>query len=181
MAVIIDAFAIVSANDCIADAKGQFPPALMNDADWVYFQNELDHCDYVVVGRASHDATPNVKKRRRIVMSLSVRGLEQRDDGLFWNPAHMDWLRVCEKLLPRGGRVGVPGGQAAFNFFLRAGLSSFHLSRAQRVMLVGGRGVFAGVEQGQRAEDILADAGLRAGDRRVMDAQADVTLTVWRR
>ncbi|MGL5737071.1 MAG: hypothetical protein ACRCYS_19585 [Beijerinckiaceae bacterium] len=180
-AVIVDAFAIVSADDRIADAQGRFPPALMNDADWIYFQNELDQCDFTVVGRASHEATPNVKNRRRIIMSRAVRGLEAHEDGHWWNPADMAWRAVCVALLPRGGRVGVPGGQAAFDYFLRDGLSSFHLSRANRVMIPDGRGVFAAVEQGQRADDCLRHAGLVADPLRMIDAAADVTLTVWRK
>lgn len=179
-AVTVDAFAIVSADDRIADAAGQFPSVLMNEADWIYFQGELDACDYTVLGRASHLATPNVKKRRRIVMSRAVRGFSWIDDAHYWNPSDLPWRDVCAQILPQGGRVGVPGGQAAFDFFLREGLSSFHLSRANRVFIPGGRGVFSAVEKGATAEALLQEAGLRAGDTVMIDAAADVTLTVWR-
>ena len=132
MTIVIDAFAIVSANDCIADAKGRFPPELMNDADWVYFQNELDHCDYVVVGRASHDATPNIKKRRRIVMSLSARELEQRDDALFWNPAH--WIGcMCVKNCCRAVAASVcREGRRPSIFFSAPGCRRFTCHRRSR-------------------------------------------------
>lgn len=181
MAVQVDAFAIVSADDCIADQQGKFPPDLMNEADWVYFQAELDACDFTVVGRASHEATPNVKKRRRIVMSRAAHGLHWRAEAHFWNPADVPWRDVCAQLLPQGGRVGVPGGQVAFDYFLREGLSSFHLSRANRVRIPGGRGVFSAVGKGETADAILRNAGFSAGPARVMDAAADVTLTIWRR
>lgn len=181
MRIQVDAYAIVSANDRIADAQGKFPPALMNEADWNYFQSELGACDFTVVGRASHEATPNVKKRRRIVMSRAGSGLEWRGDVHVWNPQLMTWRAVCVALLPKGGRVGVPGGQAAFDYFLRAGLSSFHLSRAHPVTIPDGRGVFSRVEQGETADAILKGAGFVAEPMRVIDAAADVTLTIWRR
>lgn len=180
MAIQIDAYAIVSADDRIADANGQFPPSLVNEADWNYFQCELDACDFTVLGRASHLATPNVKKRRRIVMSRAVRGLSVQDRVHFWNPDQMAWSAVCAQLLPDGGRVGIPGGQAAFDYFLRQGLTSFHLSRANQVWLPGGRGIFSAVEQGEKAEKILSQAGLRAAGTMVIDPAADVTLTIWR-
>lgn len=180
MAVQLDAYAIVSVDDRIADSNGRFPASLANDADWNYFQTELDACDFTVLGRASHIATPNVKKRRRIVMSRAARGLSAQDDAHFWNPADVSWPDVCAQLLPDGGRVGIPGGQAAFDYFLHQGLTSFHLSRANQVWLPGGRGVFSAIEHGEKAEKVLRSAGLRAAGTIVIDPDADVTLTIWR-
>ncbi len=177
----IDAYAIVSADDRIADAGGRLPASLMNDADWRYFQAELDLCDVTVLGRASHEAAPNLRNRKRIVMSSSARGLEQRSDGWWWNPADVAWIDVVSKLLPQSGRVGVPGGRAAFDYFLDHGLTGFHLSRAHRAHLPGGRGLFAAVESGARAEDVLAQKGFVPDETRIIDAAADVSLTVWRR
>ena len=175
----IHGYAIVSAVDRRADPEGRFPKALMNDADWAYFQAELDLCALTVLGHASHIATPNAKNRRRVVMSRRAAGLEQRDDAWWWSPARVSWAEVAPRLLPEGGRVGIPGGQVAFDHFLDAGLTSFHLSRAHGVTLPGGRGVFSAVERGERAEDVLARAGLVAGEVRVMDEAAGVTLRVF--
>ena len=83
-------------------------------------------------------------------------------------------------LLPEGGRIAVPGGQAAFDVFLKLGFSAFHFSRAQGVILPGGRGLFSVCESGISAEAVLAAAGLKPEETQVIDAAARVTLTVWR-
>jgi len=44
-------FAIVSADDRIADAGGAMPDALRNEADWQRFQAELDASALTVLGR----------------------------------------------------------------------------------------------------------------------------------
>lgn len=178
--VEICAYAIASDDDRIANAKGELPPELMNDADWRYFQEELDRCDFTLLGRLSHEAASNLRKRKRIIMSSRVVGLEKRADGWWWNARNMEWAAVAAELLPQGGRVGVPGGQAAFDYFLPL-MSAFHLSRAHRVTLPGGRGLFASVERGETAESVLRHAGFAADPAIVIDKAAGVDLTVWRR
>ena len=176
----IHGYAIVSADDRIADAGGAMPTALHNDADWAHFQAGLDRADLVALGRASHEATPNARGRRRLVVSRTARDLEARADGWWWNPEAAAWPEVAASLAPPGGRVGVPGGQAAFDVFLELGFTAFHLSRAEGVRLPGGRGLFAACERGAAAEDVLRAAGLRPGEKLEIDAAARVTLTVWR-
>jgi len=178
--VEIHAYAIVSSDDGIADAAGVMPPELHNDADWAYFQAELDRADLVALGRVSHEATPNRKRRRRLTLSRQARGLERRADADWWNPADLPWSEVARQLLPDGGRVAVPGGQAAFDVFLGVGYTAFHLSRANRVAIPAGRRLFAACERGLAAEAVLAGAGLVAGTTDIIDAAADVTLTIWR-
>jgi hypothetical protein len=177
----IRAYAIVSADDRIADRDGRLPPALMNEADWAYFQAELDACDAIVIGRASHEAAPNARGRRRIIMSSTSKGLEERADGCWWNPSLLAWREAARRLSLEEARIGAPGGQTVFDYFLKNGLRAFHLSRAHRASLPGGRGVFAEVERGESAEAILRREGFRADAPRVIDAAAEVTLTVWRR
>ena len=176
----IHGYAIVSDDDRIADAGGAMPKALHNKADWAHFQAELDSADLIALGRASHEATPNAKGRRRLVLSRSARGLEARVDGWWWNPETAAWPEVAASLVAPGGRVGVPGGQAAFEAFLKIGFAAFHLSRAKGVVLPGGRGLFEACERGVPAEQILSGAGLRAGETIAIDEAARVELTVWR-
>jgi hypothetical protein len=176
----IRGYAIVSADDRIADHEGRMPPALMNEADWAYFQAELDRCDLVALGRASHEAAPNTRSRRRLVVSRSAPGLVERPDAWWWNPADLAWADVAARLLPSGGRVGVPGGQGAFDLFAAIGFSAFHLSRAERVRLPGGRGLFSRVEGGESAEAIFADLGLAPSLTVPIDPAAGITLTIWR-
>ncbi|MCC5980572.1 MAG: hypothetical protein JJU26_02515 [Oceanicaulis sp.] len=184
--ISIQGYAIVCRHDRIADANGAFPPALMNEADWAYFQGELDRADLCVLGSASHRATPNRANRRRLVMSRGAEGLEQRDDAWWWAPAQVSFVEVCTKLLPDGGRIGVPGGQVAFDYFLSESppglrFSEFHLSRARHAAVPDGRGLLRAVEAGRDADALLREGGLMPGKTLVIDADAGVDLTVYHR
>jgi hypothetical protein len=176
----VHGYAIVSGDDRIAGADGAMPAALRNDADWAYFQAELDRADLIALGRVSHEATPNAKGRRRLVISRGARGLERRAGGWWWNPEATPWEDVAARLVRPGGRVATPGGQGAFDLFRSLGFAGFHLSRARGVSLPGGRGLFAACERGVPAEEVLRAAGLSAGETVEIDPAAEVILTVWR-
>ena len=177
----VHGYAIVSRDDRIAGADGVMPASLKNEADWAYFQAELARADMTLLGRASHEATPNLKRRRRVVVSRSARGLEERADAYWWNPLEMTWAAAAAILAPQGGRLAVPGGQVPFDLFLAEGFTAFHLSRATRALLPGGRGIFAACEADASAEELLAGSGLRPEPTRTIDPVEAVTLTVWRR
>ena len=173
--------AIVSADDRIADASGRIPEELHNEADWALFQAALDRAALTLIGRASHEATPNRKNRRRLIVSGGVRGLEDRADGLWLNPADLPLIVALYRILPDGGEVAVVGGQRVFDLVGAAGFDSFHLARARRVRLPDGRGLFAACERGVPAESILLAGGLVADGETLLDPEAEVTLTIWRR
>jgi len=78
------------------------------------------------------------------------------------------------------GTVAIIGGTEVFGLFLDLGYDAFHLSRVNKVRLPGGRPVFPQVPA-QSPEDVLASHGLRPGERRVLDAQADASLVTWTR
>ena len=177
----IHGYAIVSDDDRIADSAGKTPASLRNEADWAYFQRELDRSDLVALGRLGHEANPNAKSRRRLVLSRGARGLERRSDAWWWNPVQASWREAVEALLPRGGRVAVPGGQAVFDLFMAIGYDAFHLTRAGGVLLARGRYLFAACERGMSAEGVLREAGLSAGPVETVDAAANVALTIWRK
>ena len=61
------------------------------------------------------------------------------------------------------------------------GYDSFHLSRADGVLLAGGRSVFAACDRGLSADAVLSDAGLRPGGPQIIDAAARVSLNIWRK
>ena len=173
--------AIVSDDDRIADASGSFPDALRNESDWTHFQAQLDRADLVLVGRASHEAAPNVKRRPRLVLSRAANGLERRADGWWLDPTSVPLADVLARLLPAGGEVAVPGGRVAFDLVGAAGFAAFHLSRAQGVRLPGGRPLFDACARGRTAADILSGGGLLPGPAQTLDHEARVTLTVWSR
>jgi hypothetical protein len=177
----IHGYAIVSADDRIADPQGKTPQALHNEADWAYFQRELDRADLVALGRLGHEANPNIKRRRRLVLSTGARGLEQRGDAWWWSPAKIAWREVTARLLPNGGRVAVPGGQSVFDLYMEIGYEAFHLTRARRVSLGGGRALFAACDRGLSAQAVLRVAGLRPAAEETIDEAVDVSLTLWRK
>jgi dihydrofolate reductase len=177
----VEGHAILSADDRIADANGDKPKALQNDADWANFQAALDAAVAVVIGRASHEADPDRKQRNRVIVSSKANGLERRDDGWWWNPDAVGWRDMLAKVAPDGGRVAVPGGRRVFDLFLKEGMDEFHLARAHHAHLPGGVPVFSGVGDGKTAEECLAEAGFAPGETRDLDRDAGVTLTVWRR
>ena len=79
-----------------------------------------------------------------------------------------------------GGRIAVPGGQAAFDVFLKIGFAAFHLSRVGGLALPGGRGLFGACEAGATANELLRAAGLQAEQQVAIDPAAGVTLTLWK-
>jgi hypothetical protein len=162
------AHAIVSDDDRIADA------------DWERFQGALDAAALTLLGRASHVAAPNVRNRRRLVLSRRAKGLERRPDAWWLNPDEVPLAAALAELVPGGGLVAVPGGQAVFDLVGAAGFAEFHLARAHGVRLPGGRGLFAACEAGVPAADILAAGGLRPGAEDMIDPAAAVGVTVWR-
>lgn len=176
----IHGYAIVSDNDRIADASGRTPAVLRNDADWAYFQAELDRSALLVLGRLGHEAHLNPKGRLRMVLSSSSTGVERRPDGWWWNPDAIPWSEAIRAALPGGGRVAVPGGRRVFDLFLGIGYDAFHLTRAGGAFIPGGVAVFSGCDSGRSAEAILAERGLKPGPRRVLDPGGPVSLTVWR-
>jgi hypothetical protein len=173
--------AIVSADDAIADPEGRMPAALRNDADWALFQAALDRAQLTVLGRLGHEAHPNVRGRARMVVSSGVSGLVRRQDAWWWNPAETPWAQAAGQVLPEGGVVAVPGGQAVFDLFLAIGFDEFALARAERVSIPDGRRLFSGIGPHLSAEEMLRRGGLAPGPGEVIDPAAGVVLTRWRR
>ena len=180
-AVEVHGYAIVSDDDRIADADGTTPAVLRNDADWAYFQAELDRASLIVLGRLGHEVNPNPKERLRLILSSTVPDLERRPDGWWWNPAALPWLQAIRTVLPQGGRIAVPGGRLVFDLFLRIGYDAFHLSRAEGSRVPGGTALFSACDCGMTADAVLEGQGLAAGPREVIDPTGPVSLVVWRR
>lgn len=177
---LIEGHAIVSAEGCIADAEGRFPPELGDANDWARFQAELDRAAATVLGRASHEATPNRANRLRVVMSRRAHGLTREPDAWWWNPAQVPVAEMLAKVAPDGGLIGVPGGRDVFDLFLRHGFDAFHLTRNPSCRLPNGRPVFSGIPP-LRPEDLLRDAGLAPNAPQVLTKATGVSLTVWRK
>jgi hypothetical protein len=157
------------------------PPELHNERDWALFQAALNRSALILIGSASHAATPNRKGRRRLIISQRAPGLEAREDGHWLNPSAIPLQAALDAILPEGGEVAVVGGQAVFDLVGASGLTAFQLARARRVRLPDGRGLFRACEEGAPSEEILARGGLVSEGENVLDPEADVTLAMWRR
>jgi len=179
----VEAYVVVSDDDMLADHNGKLPEALKNDAEWAFFQAGLNRSDVTILGRRSHEATPNHKHRRRIVMTRSVKttGAIDQDHALFWNPAETDLADALAVFETNLNHLAVVGGQAVFDYFLAGPFkyTAFHLSRVHGVQLPGGRGVFAAVNRsGKTAKAVLEARGFIPEP--VVELDEGVDVVTWR-
>lgn len=180
----IEGYAIVSADGMIADADGIMAPELMVDADQRLFARALDHATIVVNGRHSNENQPPSPQRQRLIVTRKVVATApdpENPKALLWNPAGLPFAAACATLGAPGGTAAIIGGTDVFTLFLDVGYDAFHLSRASRVKLPGGRPLFRQVRHGRTPEDVLTQFGLAPGPMRVLDADAAVTLVTWTR
>ncbi len=173
--LIIEGHAIVSADGMIADAAGEYPAALRNDADWRLYQAALDRAAVVVVGRRGHERFPN-PGRRRLVLTRSVERLaddpnDQR--ATLWNPAG---LPLREALAEMGVDDGIVAITGVFDRFV-GDYDRFALSESHRLLIPGGTPCFAG----GHPRVVLAAAGLKPETVELIDPDAMVTTTLWAR
>ena len=179
----IEGYAIISADGMIADADGNQPPALIVKADQLFFRQGLNKADAAAHGRYSYERGPDARERKRLVLTRSVESLAphpRHPRGLWWNPAGASFDEAWRALGLDGGEVAVIGGTDVFGLFLNLGYDAFHLTRADRALLPGGRPVFPGVPT-RSPEQILTAHGLLAGAPQVLDREAEVTLVTWER
>ena len=180
MKYFIHGHAIVSADDRIADAAGKVPRVLRNPADWARFQAALDGAAVTVLGRRGHLANANLNGRNRLILSSDARGIGQRADGWWWNPAGASLDQALAAAAPAGGTVAVVGGRRVFDLFLASGYDRFDLARAPGTIPLG-IPVFSAIFAGRKAEDLLAESGLVPGPTEMLDPQVGVSLVVWTR
>jgi len=177
----IEGHAIVSADGMIADASGVQPPGLVVPADQELFRRGLDRSAVVAHGRFSQEPGAQQSGRKRIVLTGSIAAVAPHPrypSGILWNPEGAPLEQALAAVGATDGVLAVIGGTAVFGLFLEIGYDAFHLSRAGRVRLPGGRPVFPQVP-GHVPEDLLADHGLLPGPRQILDAAADVALVTW--
>ena len=176
-------YVIVSADGMIADAKGQMPDSIRNEADQKYFQSGLDAAAAIVHGRHSHEGGPRAARRKRLVLTrqtASVAPDSSHPNALLWNPVGATLEQALESLGVADGVIAIIGGPEIFSLFLPL-YATFQLSRAARARIPGGLPVFTECGPNATPEDVLTRHGLSPGPRRNLDAAAGVTLVTWRR
>ena len=99
---------------------------------------------------------------------------------MWWNPAGASLEQAWQALGTPNGPLAVIGGTEVFGLFLAMGYDVFHLSRATRLRLPGGRPVFPGVGT-CTPENLLAEHGLEPGPEKMLDAATGLTLCSWRK
>ena len=179
----IEGLAIVSADGMIADAAGIQPDALKVEADQHFFHAKLDEATALAHGRNSGEGGPHMTRRHRLILSRKIPGLARdplNDMAVHWNPAGASLDQAWEALGLSGGVLAVIGGTEPFGLFLELGYDAFHLSRASRTKLPGGRPVFPGIPPGT-PETLLAQHGLTPSPVQVLDDKAGLTMVTWRR
>lgn len=177
----IAGYAVTSADGFIADAVGAMPDALKFEADWAYFQNALDQANITLLGRRTHEAAPNVRQRRRLVVSSRVRKVQQEDDTTFWvNPEDVDPSTVFVGLAGAKARIAVVGGTGVFDWILAScGFSEFHISLAHHVRLGAGRPLLSGIRDLDDAVSKLERRGLVLRQHSWFDQEAGLELLVY--
>jgi dihydrofolate reductase len=179
----IEGFAIVSADGMIADANGQMPDAIKNDADQKFFQDSLDRAAAVVHGRHSHEGGPRAGRRRSLMLTHRVADIApdpEHPHSLLWNPAGATLDQALQALAAPDGVIAIIGGTEVFGMFLPR-YDAFHLTLAANARLPGGRPVFPEVGPHCTPEQLLARHGLKPGPRRALDPAAGVSLVTWER
>lgn len=168
--------AIVSADGMIADAAGEMPPELRNDADFALFQAALDQASVVVLGSIGHRRHPNPGRRRLVFTSRVTKLTADEADPLaaFCNPGTMVLGNVLREMDVADGVIAVTGGRMVFDHFLPL-FDEFLLAEANGFVLPGGIQCFSGAHP----REALARSGLEPAETRTIDAANQVTLTRW--
>ena len=181
-ALRIEGYVIVSADGMLANAARVMPDELKFKGDKQFFTAALDRADLIVHGRRSYEDQPNSPRRRRIVLTRTVRAIApdpSNPKATLWNPVGAAFEAACDQAGVRSGDIAIIGGPDVFEMFMDR-YDTFWLSQAPRVRLPGGEPCFPGVPE-HSPQQILAAHGLRAGDAQMLDPSEEVSVTPWRR
>ncbi len=178
----IEGYVIVSADGMLANADRVMPDALKFEGDKQFFAAALDRADLIVHGRRSHEEQANSPQRRRIVLTRTIERLApdpSNPNASLWNPAGASFQAARDFAGVTGGTVAIIGGPGVFGMFMTH-YDTFWLSLAPQVRLPGGEPCFPGVPE-RTPQQILAAHGLKPGERRILDAAGQGSVTPWRR
>ncbi|MGB7079940.1 MAG: dihydrofolate reductase [Xanthobacteraceae bacterium] len=179
----IEGYVIASADGMLADAKGEMPDSIKNDADQRFFQAALDRAAVVVHGRHSHEGGAHAAQRKRLILTRQIGTIAADPaypNALRWNPLGATLDEALDRLAVGDGTIAVIGGPEVFSLFLPL-YDAFHLSHAAKTKIPGGLAVFTEVGPNATPEDVLRRRGFRPGPRRDLDGAAGVFVVTWER
>ena len=182
MSLRLEGYVIVSADGMLADARHVMPDSLKFEGDKRFFETSLDRAALIVHGRHSHEGQPNSPKRKRLILTRTIKALTvdpELPNASLWNPAHASFEEACAFADVASGIVAIIGGPLVFDMFMDR-YDTFWLSEAPHVQLPGGEGCFVGVP-GRTPHEVLAAHGLTAGAPQMLDPANGVTVTPWLR
>jgi dihydrofolate reductase len=182
MTIAFHGYAIVSADGFIADSGGRMPEALRFDADWAYFRAALRQADLMILGRHTHELSPNLTSRPRLVVSRGVRAVIQENASTWWvNPKEVTPSAAAAVVAGAAARVAVAGGTGVYGWVLEeGGYDEFHLSVARRVRLGAGRPLLDGIDDLKGVMSAFEGIGLRLQRESWLDEEAAVELLTFR-
>ena len=181
MEIRFKGYAVASADGFIADDGGRMPDSLRFEADWDYFQTALDAADVTLLGRHTHEEAPNVKRRRRLVVSRGVRAVMRENTTTWWvNPKEITPASAVVMVAGTTADVAVVGGTRVFDWILdEDGYDEFHLSVAHNVRIGAGRPLFDDAGDLRTAIAKLEEAGLTVRQRSWFDRNAGLELLIF--
>jgi hypothetical protein len=176
----IEGYAVVSQEGMIACSDGTFPEALKIEADQRFLRQALRRADAIIHGRHSGESGSEAQRRRRIVLTRGVNGIEKdphNPRAILWNPRKATFDEAWRSLGISGGDAiaAVLGGTNVFGAFLVIGFDAFFLSRTA-VSIPAGRRVFPYDEVPRQT---LARHGLVLCRERALDVTRMVFLETW--
>ena len=178
----IEGHAIVSEDGMIADSSGLMPNSLKFESDQKAYEEALDRAALIVNGRLSYEWQANSPRRKRLVVTRAVAGLDAdpgNPNARLWNPAGASLEEALAALGAGGGTVAAIGGPQVYSLFLELGYDAFHLCRAADVRLPGGLRLFLRDRFDGEPDACLRGAGLKAGATAFLGD--GVTRTDWTR
>jgi hypothetical protein len=131
--------------------------------------------------RHSREQQAASDRRQRLSVTLGIPALAEHPSipkAWLWNPAGASFSEACQAMGISAGTAAVTGGTEVFGLFFDIGFDAFHLSRAGKVLIPGGRPIFPEVP-GLSPEQVLSGRGLLPCPVRVLDAEAEATLVTW--
>jgi len=179
----IEGYVIVSEDGKLADANGEMPNSIKNDADQRFFQAELDRAAAIVHGRHSHEGGPRAGGRKRLIVTRQIAAIApdaQYPNALLWNPSGATLAAALDRLGAGDGTVAVIGGPEVFSLFLPL-YDAFHLSHASKASIPGGQMPFTEAGPGVSPDDVLRRHGFEPGPPHDLDKEGGVFVVTWRR
>jgi dihydrofolate reductase len=180
--VWVHGHAIVCGLARLTDAAGAMPDALRFEADWTLFQAALDRADVSLIGRRTHAAAPNARRRRRVVVTREPARPLDDDRAVAFDPVVGTLRSFLAGRFGEAAHVAVVGGTEVFDLAAGSlGYDAFMLTVAPTVRLAGGRPVFADCLDLLSLARRLADLGLARVETRTLVDGSPLRVEEWRR